>query len=87
MFTVEDNIPLPSKAARNARYPYETMEVGQSFFVAIDESIEDRDEAMHKLARRMSGASAAAAKRTGKTFRTGKASKDGKIGYRVWRAA
>lgn len=41
MFKIEDSIPVPTISGRGRGgnvYPFDTMEVGHSFFVAADES-------------------------------------------------
>lgn len=37
MFQIEKNIPIPGVAARNTKYPFLQLEVGDSFFVPCAE--------------------------------------------------
>jgi hypothetical protein len=35
MYTIEDNVPLPSRMGRPPKYPTQNLEVGQSFMVPV----------------------------------------------------
>jgi|NOAtaT_6_FD_contig_51_1373400_length_473_multi_6_in_0_out_0_2 hypothetical protein len=89
MFAIETDVPVPARA-RSGRYPFDSLQPGQSFFVPLADGIPaaQRDDEMRKLARRVSS-SCMADKRKNKdrSYRTAAASKDGAIGYRVWRTA
>lgn len=37
-FKIENNIPVPSGAARGGKYPFAEMEVGGSFFIKTDKA-------------------------------------------------
>lgn len=57
-FQIEDAVPMPTVAGRGSRtpvYPFDQLEVGQSFFVANDE---DRPNAAKSLASTVSSATA-----------------------------
>ena len=58
MFKIEDSIPVPTISGRGRGvkvYPFDQLEVGQSFFVANDES---KPNAAKSLASTVSGATA-----------------------------
>jgi len=58
MFAIEKGVEIPkAKAFRQAKYPYQSMEVGDSFFVPSDEK--------GTPIARMRSSSAAYSKRTG----------------------
>lgn len=74
MIVPEDGIPCPDHraAGRPVKYPYRTMEVGQSFFC--------EGEGGRSGCQRH-------AKKTGKTFTARKWTEKGVHGYRIWRTA
>jgi len=89
MFAIETNVPVPTRS-RVTRYPFNDLQPGQSFFVPLDASIpaEKREDEMRRLARRVSSVCMVdKRKNEGRSYRTAAASKDGAIGYRVWRVA
>ncbi len=71
-FVIEKNVPLPEKNIR-WKYPFDQMEVGDSFFVANKESTQ-----MSALCKR-------AGKRLEARFVTAKAETNDAKGVRVWR--
>ena len=71
-FEIEKNVPLREKNVR-WKYPFDEMEVGDSFFV------ENKDTTQ------MSALCKRAGKRLGARFVTAKARKDNAEGVRVWR--
>lgn len=77
MYKIEKGIPIPEGCGRwgNAKYPWERMEVGDSFFVP------------GRAAADMSGARQNAAKRFGRAYGTKNETKDGVRGVRVWRVS
>lgn len=71
-YEIEENVPLPAEHAprgRKEKYPWSTLEVGQSFFVP-DVS-----------AKRMQSTASKAGGRTGRTF----VARNAEGGVRVWR--
>jgi hypothetical protein len=83
-YEIEDNIPIPTSTARRGRtggYPFENLNVGQSFHVAAKEGEEPADVAA-RLQSSVSGARARFAEETGETEtvtqKTYKRSEDGK---------
>jgi hypothetical protein len=38
MYEIEKNVPMPSNHGPKPAYPWRTMEVGDSFFVAVDKN-------------------------------------------------
>ena len=106
MFKIEDSIPVPTISGRGRGvkvYPFDQLEVGQSFFVA---NSEDKQNAAKKLASTVSGATAryAVASEDGATktnkkgevvpvmvetrkFVVRSVEEDGVKGARVWRTA
>lgn len=73
MFTVDKGIPCPTAGIGIAKYPWATMEVGDSFFVPGDPRV---------LALRLQAAASKERTRTGKRY-TGRRQVDG---VRIWRA-
>jgi hypothetical protein len=71
-FVIESGVPLPDKHVR-WKYPFDQLEVGQSFFVP------------NKDTTQMAAACKRAAKRLGVRFATAKAERGGQQGTRVWR--
>lgn len=71
-YEVETGVPLPDKHVR-WKYPFEQLEVGDSFFVPNKDTTQ-----MSALCKR-------AALRLGRRFVTAKFDKDGQSGVRVWR--
>lgn len=71
-FVIEKGIPLPEKHVR-WKYPFDQMEIGDSFFVANKDTTQ-----MSALCKR-------AAKRLGRRFVTAKAESGDDTGCRVWR--
>jgi hypothetical protein len=67
--TIERGIPIPPKASREAKYPFDALDIGDSFFVE------------GKAAKSFGSTIQAATKRTGFKF-TFRAFDDG---VRVWR--
>ena len=106
MFQIEDNVPVPAISGRGSGvkvYPFDQLEVGQSFFVANDES---KPNAAKSLASTVSSATAryAVPAEDGSTktnkkgevvpvmvktrkFVVRRAEEDGVKGARVWRTA
>lgn len=67
MFQIEDNIPVPAISGRGrtgTTYPFDQLEVGQSFFVA---NTEEKPNAAKSLASTVSSATARYAEPTGNT--------------------
>lgn len=79
MIAVDKNIPIPAKSydGRN-KYPFHTMEVGDSFALATAEG-----EDIAALAKRMRTSMGAAGRRLGRKFVL---DREG-AGVRIWRAA
>lgn len=82
-FEIEDNIPIPTNTARRGRtggYPFEQLEIGQSFHVAAKDGEEPADVAA-RLQSSVSGARARFAEDTGEketvTVKTYKKNEDG----------
>lgn len=74
MFIVDKDIPLPAKVRRtNSKYPFDTMEPGDSFFVAAKKATSIQRTAAH------------AGKRLGMKFRSVEVSEGGVDGTRCWR--
>lgn len=71
-FSIEKDVPLPEKNVRG-KYPFDQMEVGDSFFV------------VNKDTTQMSALCKRAGKRLEGRFVTAKVEKDGQSGVRVWR--
>lgn len=71
-FVIEKGIPLPEKNVR-WKYPFDQLEVGDSFFV------------INKDTTQMSALCKRASKRLSARFITAKAESDGAQGVRVWR--
>ena len=71
-FVIDRGVPLPEKNVR-WKYPFEQMEVGDSFFV------------VNKDTTQMSALCKRAATRLGGRFVTAKVEHDGGSGVRVWR--
>jgi len=71
-FVIEKDVPLPQKNVR-WKYPFDQLELGDSFFVANKDTTQ-----MSALCKR-------AGKRYGGRFVTSKAEKDDQTGVRVWR--
>jgi hypothetical protein len=71
-FSIEKDVPLPEKNVR-WKYPFDQMEVGDSFFV------------VNKDTTQMSALCKRAGKRLEGRFVTAKSEKDGQSGVRVWR--
>jgi len=70
MYIIEKKIPMPkSDRGRPYKYPFEQMEVGDSFFVPKDEAEKARNSALQY------------ARREGKIFHTRKEND----GARIWR--
>lgn len=68
-FEIEDNIPIPTTTARRGRtggYPFENLEIGQSFHVAAKDGEAPADVAA-RLQSSVSGARARFAEETGET--------------------
>lgn len=84
-FQLEADVPVPARAApnRDAKYPFNQMEVGQSFLVPL--TGEDND--VNRIRRRMNSACGTAQRRIRKT--TGNevrfTSRTVTEGVRVWR--
>lgn len=71
-FVIEKDVPLPEKNVR-WKYPFDQMEVGDSFFV------------VNKDTTQMSALCKRAGKRLGARFVTAKAERGDESGVRVWR--
>jgi len=71
-FDIEKGVPLPEKNVR-WKYPFDELEVGDSFFVANKDTTQ-----LSALCKR-------AGSRLDARFVTAKATKQGKEGVRVWR--
>jgi len=71
-FVIERDVPLPEKNVR-WKYPFDQMEVGDSFFV------------VNKDTTQMSALCKRAGKRLSARFVTAKAEKGTQSGVRVWR--
>ena len=71
-FEIETGVPLPEKNVRY-KYPFDQMEVGDSFFVANKDTTQ-----MSALCKR-------AGKRLGSRYVTAKAERGDQVGVRVWR--
>lgn len=81
-FTIDDDIAPPTgRAARQSAYPFDKLEVNQSFFVPA----EDVDQA--KLLGRLTTACSNRSKKGGKFIARKWTGKDGVLGVRVWRTA
>ena len=42
MFEIQSSIPLPARATRARAYPFAEMNVGDSFFIATADEVEDK---------------------------------------------
>lgn len=77
---IDDGIPLPDrlyKGGRKAKYPFDQMAVGQSFFVPADgEKKKSVRAAAHGASKRYDG---------NRTFATRSTTENGVAGTRVWR--
>lgn len=71
-FEIEKNVPMPEKHVR-WKYPFDQMEVGDSFFV------------VNKDTTQMSALCKRAGKRLTARFTTAKAERGAEVGVRVWR--
>lgn len=73
--TIEKGVPLPAPAGARNKYPWRTMEVGDSFFVA------------NISTGGFGGTLAGAAARSGHRFTQRTVTENGVRGVRVWRIA
>ena len=76
-FKVDKKIPVPKEHTPN-RYPFDTMEIGDSFFVTEDQTANLKS---------VYGAASHHAKRHNKKFLSAIREEGGKRGIRVWRVA
>ena len=84
LYDVEDNIPLPEKrigVKGESIYPFATIGINQSFFVAATDTIKEPWKTLTSMASRMSR------DLYPKKFITARQTKDGKEGVRIWRAS
>lgn len=78
---VESGVPMPKRKWRtppNARYPWASMEVGDSFLVPRPSGVDH-----NRFSSKVSNAANEARKRTGRVFRC----RSMTTGVRVWRVA
>lgn len=84
-FKLEEDVPVPARAApnREAKYPFTDMAVGQSFLVPITKD----DSDIARIRRRMNSACGTAQRRIKKTSGTDVrfTSRTVEEGVRVWR--
>lgn len=73
MIEIEKNVPIPARksSVRNKKYPFELMEVGDSFFVP------------ERSVKTFGSTVSAAARRTGYKFATRQTAEHGQFGERV----
>ena len=87
MFEIEKGIPIPAvqrRAAGSSKYPFASLEVGDSFFVAATPSEgESQNEASDRVFNSLSGSKYRAKKHLNRDFTARVV--DG--GVRVWRTA
>lgn len=76
MYEIEKGIPIPEKAHANCKYPWDKMEVGDSFVVPRNVKPRQHD----KLRCYASGVG----KKRGQTFYV---KPEGENGFRIWRTA
>lgn len=81
MYEIESNIPLPSEAA--GKYPFEKLEVGQSFLVRVDDVSADPTVELIATRRSIGVSMGRAAKNLGRAFEQ----RTVEGGVRVWRTA
>lgn len=78
MFTIDKGVPMPNRRGSSMgkvpKYPWRTMDVGDSFFVASDAA---RPAVMAQASH--------SGKRTGRRFTTRFVTENGVRGVRVWR--
>ena len=83
-FEIEDNVPLPTKRVGvkgESIYPFATIGIGQSFFVAATDAIPEPWKTLTSMASRMTR------DLHPNKYITARQDKDGKPGVRIWRAA
>lgn len=79
MISIDKDIPMPARAHDGrTKYPFHTMEVGDSFAVALS-----GDDTIDTLAKRVRTAMGAAGRRLGRKFILGAEA----AGVRIWRTA
>lgn len=87
-FTIEANIPVPARVigTRSSKYPFENMQMGDSFFIAVNAA--NPEDNINRTARRAASA-VNMARRALPDFKfvTRRATVNGVEGYRVWRIA
>ena len=79
-FIIEKNVPVPPLPAKKRKYPFDKMEVGESFFHKKDE---DDEVTLKDLQMRLNNAACNYSRTHDKTkkFRTNRQ----KTGVRIWR--
>lgn len=81
---IEDDIPVPPGSDRRSverKYPLSDLEVGQSFFLPLEEG-----DDLKRMANRLSQARQGYQKRNeGVRFTQRMWEKDGEVGIRIWR--
>ena len=79
---IDDGIPLPERpcnGGRKAKYPFDQMTVGQSFFVPADAARKGSVQgAAHTANKRFAGS---------RVFSTRSVTENGAAGVRVWRVS
>lgn len=102
-FEIETGVPVPDRPRRSGptgKYPFDALEVGQSFFIPATNDKPEPWKSMQSTVtaaqRRYSVEDGTRVNRNGDTvpnlkpvrrFRLDKSEKDGKVGARVWRTA
>ena len=87
-FTIEANIPVPARiiGARSSKYPFESMQIGDSFFIPVNP--ENPKDNINRTARRAASAVNMARKALPNIkLVTRRGTANGVEGYRVWRIA
>lgn len=77
---IDHNIPMPPAALGGARYPFRTMEVGDSFFVPVRPG-----QTVRSVQTRVSSAASVSGERMGRKYATRTIRDNGSSGVRVWR--
>lgn len=78
MYKIEKNIPVPAARSRVTKYPFDKMDVGDSFLI-----VKQDGEEHEKIRMKAVGAACGYAKTKGWKFRTRKEGEN----LRVWRIA
>jgi len=85
MYEIEKNIPIRGRRSTESAYPFDYMEVGDSFFIPMDTEALHSMKELRKAKRVLAASLYNAVKRRHSGMKIAIRATDGLIGIRVWR--